>query len=132
VARSAQIRLAQRAGRGIRARARTCGCSRQAARTACMPAEPPALPPPQQRPAPQLGPFKALIDHSLVAEQQAPPKHRHYATHRFPRLVPAYGYQGGSDQVRRDVQAQRQARHETLIPLSHAPGSRVECAFGPS
>jgi transposase len=126
----AKIRLAHRDGLGIRALARKFGCSRQAARKALMHAEPPPFHPPQQRHAPKLGPFKAIIDQILAEDQQAPPKQRHYATHLFQRLVAEYGYQGGYDQVRRYVQAQRQARQETFIPLSHAPGSRVECDFG--
>jgi transposase len=126
----AKIRLAHREGLGIRALARKFGCSRQVVRKALRHAEPPPFAKPSARPAPKLGPFKALIDQILVEDQKAPPKQRHYATQLFQRLVDEHGYQGSYDQVRRYLQAQRQAQHETFIPLAHAPGARVECDFG--
>lgn len=126
----AQIRLAHRDGLGIRALARKFGCSRQVVRKALMHAEPPPFRKPQTRHAPKLGPFKAVIDQILDDDHKAPPKQRHYATHIHQRLVQEYGYQGGYDQVRRYVQARRHRGRETFIPLSHAPGSRVECDFG--
>jgi transposase len=126
----AQIRLAHRDGLGIRALARKFGCSRQFVRKALIHAEPPPFRKPQTRHAPKLGPFRAIIDQILDDDLKAPPKQRHYATHIHQRLVQEYGYQGGYDQVRRYVQAQRKNGQETFIPLSHAPGSRVECDFG--
>ena len=126
----AQIRLAHRDGLGIRALARQFGCSRQSVRKALMHAEPPSFRTPPKRHAPKLGPFQAIIDQILDDDRKAPPKQRHYATHIHQRLVQEYGYQGGYDQVRRYVQARRQSGPETFIPLSHAPGSRVECDFG--
>jgi transposase len=126
----AKIRLAHRDGLGIRALARKFGCSRQAVRKALQHAQPPPFRQPQPRHAPKLGSFRSIIDQILADDEKAPPKQRHYATHLFQRLVEEYGYQGSYDQVRRYVQAQRQAKVETFIPLSHAPGSRVECDFG--
>jgi transposase len=126
----AQIRLAHRDGLGIRALARKFCCSRQAVRKALMHAEPPPFQRPQQRHAPKLGPFKSIIDQILADDDKAPPKQRHYATQLHQRLVQEYGYPGGYDQVRRYVQAYRRAQQETFIPLSHAPGARVECDFG--
>jgi transposase len=126
----AQIRLAHRDGLGIRALARQFGCSRQSVRKALMHAEPPPFRKPPKRHAPKLGPFQAIIDQILDDDHKAPSKQRHYATHIHQRLVQEYGYPGGYDQVRRYVQARQQSGQETFIPLSHAPGSRVECDFG--
>ena len=126
----AKIRLAHRDGLGIRALARKFRCSRQVVRKALTNAEPPGYQQAQARPAPKLDPFKPIIDQILRDDEQAPPKQRHYATQIFERLVNEHGYQGSYHPVRRYVRLQREAKRETFVPLSHTPGSRIECDFG--
>ena len=80
--------------------------------------------------APMLGPFHAVIDGILEADEQAPPKQRHTAMQIFRRLQKEQDYKGGYDQVRRYVGRTRLDHRETFIPLSHDPGQRLEADFG--
>ena len=48
----------------------------------------------------------------------------------YRRLVAEHAYRGGYDQVRRHIGRQRRDRRQTLIPLRHEPGERIECDFG--
>ena len=84
------------------------------------------------RPAacPKLGPFVAAIDAVLAADESAPPKQRHTAMQRYRRLVGEHQYRGGYDPVRCYVNRHRRRRRETLVPLDHSPGERIECDFG--
>lgn len=79
---------------------------------------------------PKLGAFVARIDAVLFADESAPPKQRHTAMQLYRRLVNEDGYRGKYDQVRRYVKQHRRDRRETLVPLDHAPGERIECDFG--
>lgn len=86
----------------------------------------------RQRPAlfPKLGLFLAVIDVILLADESAPVKQRHTCMQLYRRLVADHGYRGKYDQVRRYVNKHRRCRRETLIPLDHSPGERMECDFG--
>lgn len=126
----AGIRLAHRDGLGIRALARKFRCSRQSVRKALMHAEPPPFQHADARASPKLDAFKAIIDQILLEDTKAPRKQRHYSTQIFERLVAEHGYAGSYHTVRRYVRLQRQSARETFIPLTHQPGSRVECDFG--
>jgi len=81
-------------------------------------------------PHPKLGGFMARIDAILLSDESAPPKQRHTAMQLYRRLVNEDGYRGKYDQVRRYVKKQTRDRRETLVPLDHAPGERIECDFG--
>ena len=70
------------------------------------------------------------IDAILTADEQAPRKQRHTATHLFRRLRDEEQYVGGYDQVRRYVAAKRGRQRETFLPLSYEPGQRAESDFG--
>lgn len=83
--------------------------------------------PPQH---PKLGAFIARIDAILLADESAPPKQRHTAMQLFRRLVSDDGYRGKYDQVRRYVKKHARDRRQTLVPLDHSPGERIECDFG--
>ena len=85
---------------------------------------------PQDRPAPRLGPYKALIEQILAEDQQAPRKQQHTAAKLYRRLRDEHGYAGGYDQVRRYVGRLGRAQRETFIPLTHPPGRRLEADFG--
>jgi transposase len=79
---------------------------------------------------PKLGPFIGRIEAILAEDESAPPKQRHTAMQLYRRLVSEDGYRGKYDQVRRYVKKQRRERRETLVPLNHAAGERIECDFG--
>jgi hypothetical protein len=61
-------------GLSIRALAKRHGVHRRAVRQALQSPVPPAKRPPVSRPAPKLGPFRALIDEWREADLQAPRK----------------------------------------------------------
>ncbi|HZZ77622.1 MAG TPA: IS21 family transposase [Gemmataceae bacterium] len=112
------IRRAHRDGMSIREIARTFHHSRKKIRQILAEAEP------------RLGAFHGVIDAILADDETAPPKQRHTASQVFRRLRDEHGYRGGYDQVRRYVGQHRRDRRETLIPLAHDPGQRLEADFG--
>jgi len=125
-----RIRIAHRDGMSIRQIARRYGHSRRKIRQVLLESEPRPYTLRQGRPAPRLGPYKALIDQILADDEQAPRKQRHTAAKLYRRLRDEQGYLGGYDQVRRYVAKQRRDRRETFIPLTHPPGRRLEADFG--
>jgi transposase len=126
----AKIRIAHRDGLSIRKIARTFGHSRRKVRQILANPQPTPYSRSKPPPAPVLGPFHAVIDAILTADEDAPPKQRHTAMQVFRRLRDEYHYAGGYDQVRRYVGQQRREHRETFIPLAHEPGQRLECDFG--
>jgi transposase len=126
----AKIRLAHRDGMSIRDIARTFHHSRYKVRQILSHAEPRPYTRTQPPPAPVLGPFHAVIDALLAADEQAPPKQRHTAMQLYRRLRDEYAYHGGYAQVRRYIARHRKDHRETFIPLAHDPGQRLECDFG--
>jgi len=125
-----QIRRAHRDGMSIRAIARTFHHSRHKVRRVLDCPEPSPYTRRKARPAPQLDPFKPIIDAILKADETAPLKQRHTAAQVFRRLQSEHAYPGGYDQVRRYLGQQRRDRRETFIPLAHQAGQRLECDFG--
>jgi transposase len=79
---------------------------------------------------PKLGSFVALIDAILLGDESEPLKQRHTSMQLYRRLVAEHEYRGKYDQVRRYVNKHRRDRRQTLIPLDHSPGERIECDFG--
>lgn len=125
-----KIRRAHRDGMSIRDIARTFHHSRRKIRAILAQPQPKPYTRRQLPPAPVLGPFHALIDAILLADEQAPRKQRHTAMQVFRRLQAEHGYTGGYDQVRRYVGQKRRDHRETFIPLAHEPGQRLEADFG--
>ena len=125
-----KIRIAYRDGMSIREIARRFHHSRQKVRQVLEESEPRPYTVPVDRPAPRLGPFKAVIDAILADDEQAPRKQRHTAAKLYRRLREEEGYVGGYDQVRRYVARHRRDHRETFIPLTHPPGRRLEGDFG--
>ena len=125
-----KIRIAHRDGMSIRQIARRFHHSRRKVRQVLEESEPRPYTLPQDRPAPQLGPYKALIEQILAEDQQAPRKQQHTAAKLYRRLRDEHGYPGGYDQVRRYVGQLGRAQRETFIPLTHPPGRRLEADFG--
>src|SRR5262245_64509077 len=126
----AAIRRAHRDGLSIRQIARQLGVGRDTVRKALSNPEPKPYTLSRPRPAPTFGPFRAVVDAILAADETAPRKQRHTASQIFRRLRAEYGYAGGYDQVRRYLKQRRRERRETFIPLGHPPGHRAEADFG--
>src|SRR5581483_2458737 len=95
----AKIRCAKRDGLSIRAIARELGHSRRSVRKALQHAEPRPYCRRQPYAAPKLGPFFAVVDAIVAADESAPRKQRHTAMQIFRRLRAEHGYTGGYDQV---------------------------------
>ncbi len=125
-----KIRIAHRDGMSIRQIARRFHHSRRKVRQVLEESEPRPYTLPPERPAPQLGPYKAVIEQILAQDQQAPRKQQHTAAKLYRRLRDEHGYRGGYDQVRRYVGKLGRVQRETFIPLTHPPGRRLEADFG--
>jgi len=130
VDRYAAIRQLRREGLTLRQIARQLGHSPKTILKALNHPEPPAYARSTPRSAPTFGPFRAVVDAILAADESAPRKQRHTASQIFRRLVSERGYAGGYDQVRRHLKDRRLSRRETFVPLDHPPGHRCEADFG--
>jgi transposase len=80
-----------REGLSIRALAERHGVHRRAVRAALLSPVPAAKRAPVGRPAPKLGPYRALIDEWLEADRDAPREQRHTAKRIHRRLVEEHG-----------------------------------------
>jgi transposase len=114
----------------IREIARTFHHSRRKIRQVLTDSEPRPYTRTNDRPAPVLGPFHAVIDQILTDDEAAPPKQRHTAAQVFRRLRDGHNYAGGYAQVQRYLRRHRVQHQETFIPLGHLPGRRLEADFG--
>jgi len=113
--------------------ARKHGVHRRTVKQALASSTPPPRKPPAGRPAPKLGPHRALIDGWLEADKQAPPKQRHTAERIHQRLTSEHGLQVSARQVRRHVAARRRALGlgpEGSVPQAHDPGAEAEVDWG--
>jgi transposase len=86
---------------------------------------------PEGRPAPALGPYRAIIDGWLEADRDpgTPCKQRHTAARVYRRLVEEYGARVSERQVRRYVhQRQRELGlvGEVFVPQLRSPGAEAE------
>jgi transposase len=124
------IRRARRDGMSIRKIARTFHHTRRKIRQVLSESEPRSYTRTNDRPAPVLGPFHAVIDQILTDDEAAPPKQRHTAAQVFRRLRDEHNYAGGYAQVQRYLRRHRVRHQETFIPLGHLPGRRLEADFG--
>jgi transposase len=123
-----------REGLSIRALAARHGVHRRAVRQALASPLPPAKRPPSHRPAPKLGPYRALIDGWLEADREAPRKQRHTAKRIWRRLVDEYGADVAETTVREYVRNQKRRMGwpvgEVHVPQVHAPGAGGEVDWG--
>jgi transposase len=124
------IRRARRDGMSIRQIARTFHHTRRKIRQVLAESEPNPYTRTNDRPAPVLGPFHAVVDQILADDQHAPPKQRHTAMQVFRRLRDEHAYPGCYGQVQRYLRRNRIRHQETFIPLGHLPGRRLEADFG--
>ncbi len=124
------IRRARRDGKSIREIARTFHHTRRKIRQVLTESEPRPYTRTNDRPAPVLGPFHAVVDQILIDDEAAPPKQRHTAAQVYRRLRDEHNYAGGYAQVQRYLRRHRVQHQETFIPLGHLPGRRLEADFG--
>jgi len=120
-------------GLSIRALAERHGVHRRAVRQALACAVPPPKRRPEGRPAPALGPYRALIDEWLTADREAPRKQRHTARRIWQRLVAEHGAEVAEVTVRQHVRARRRAiglAGEAYVPQIHHPGAEAEVDWG--
>jgi transposase len=121
-------------GLSIRALAERHGVHRRTVRQALAAALPPPRKQPDGRPAPKLGPHRALIDSWLAADREAPRKQRHTARRVWERLVDEQGAEVSERQVRRYVRARRRELGEPVdevyVPQVHEPGIEAEVDWG--
>ena len=117
----------------MRALAERHGVHRRAVRQALASPLPPQRKRPQGRPAPKLGPYRALIDQWLVADREAPRKQRHTARRVWQRLVEEQGAEVAEVTVRKYVRRRRCELGESggaFVPQLHLPGDEAEADWG--
>lgn len=121
-----------REGLSIRELARRHGVHRRAVRQALESAVPPPKRSPRSRPAPRLGPYRAIIDEWLEADREVPRKQRHTARRIHQRLVAEHGAEVSERQVDRHVAAWRReiGEVEAFVPLVSDPGAEAEVDWG--
>jgi transposase len=97
-----------------------------------------AIPPPRKvsppRPAPALGPYRAIIEAWVESDRTAPRKQRHTGRRVWERLVEEYGAEIGESTVRRYVAEVRRRQDKPLVevavPQHHPLGREAEVDFG--
>jgi transposase len=123
-----------REGLSIRGLAVRHGVHRRAVRQALASSVPPVKRAPVGRPAPKLGPYRAVIDGWLQADRAAPRKQRHTARRIYQRLVDEQGADVAETTVRQYVRARKRALGlavgEVFVPQVHAPGIEAEVDWG--
>jgi transposase len=95
---------------------------------------PPVKRAPVGRPAPKLGPYRAVIDGWLLADRDAPRKQRHTARRIHRRLVDEHGADVAEVTVRQYVRARKRELGwpvcEVFVPQVHAAGMGAEVDWG--
>jgi transposase len=122
-----------REGLSIRALAERYRVHRRTVRQALESPLPPARKKPEDRPAPALGEYRALIDEWLEADRRAPRKQRHTARRVWRRLVDEHGARVAERTVREYVAARRRELGEpgrVFVPQIHQAGMEAEVDWG--
>jgi transposase len=120
-------------GLSIHALAKRHGVHRRAVRQALDSATPPPKRSPQSRPAPSIGPFKAIIDQWLIDDQDAPPKQRHTAQRIAQRIEAEFGTAIPERTVRHHVHKRRRElslKTDGFVPQAHPPGLEAQVDWG--
>jgi transposase len=130
-----QIRRdSDREGLSIRGLAARHGVHRRTVKQALLSPVPPVKRSPVGRPAPKLGPYRAVIDGWLLADRDAPRKQRHTAKRIHQRLVDEHVADVAETTVRQYVRARKRAMGwpvaEVFVPQVHAPGVEGEVDWG--
>jgi transposase len=123
-----------REGLSIRELARRHGVHRRAVRQALASPVPPPKRKPGSRPAPKLGPYRAIIDGWLEGDREAPRKQRHTARRIWRRLLDEHGAEVSETTVRDYVRARKRdlglTVGEVFVPQAHEPGAEAEVDWG--
>jgi transposase len=122
-----------REGLSIRALSARHGVHRRTVRQALASPLPPPRKRPEGRPAPVLGPYRALIDEWLEADRVAPRKQCHTARRIWRRLVDERGAMVAERTVREYVAARRRELGEpgeVFVPQVHLAGAEAEVDWG--
>jgi transposase len=120
-------------GLSVRALAEKYRVHRRTVRQALESAVPPARKRAAGRPAPALGPYRALIDSWIEADRRAPRKQRHTARRMWRRLVDEHGAVVAERTVREYVAARRRELGEpgeVFVPQVHQAGMEAEVDWG--
>jgi len=84
-----------------------------------------------ERPAPVLGPYKALLQAWVEEDAEKPKKQRRTAVRMYDLLVAEHGFKGGKSTVRVYVgKLRKKQRTKVYIPLSYEPGETMQVDFG--
>ena len=84
-----------------------------------------------ERPAPVLGPYKALLQAWVEEDAQKPKKQRRTAARMYDLLVAEHGFTGGKSTVRVFVgKLRKKQRTKVYVPLSYEPGETMQVDFG--
>src|SRR5206468_2342479 len=124
----------ERGDLSIRELARRHGVHRRAVRQAPASPLPPPRKSPERRPAPKLGPYRALIEEWLRADREAPRKQRHTAKRIWERLVSEQGADVAETTVREYVRRRRRELgdpvDDVFVPQVYEPGVEAEVDWG--
>jgi len=84
-----------------------------------------------ERPAPVLGPYKALLQAWVAEDEEKPKKQRRTAARMYELLVAEHGYTGAKPTVRGYVgKLRKQVRKKVYVPLSYEAGETMQVDFG--
>jgi transposase len=123
-----------REGLSLRALAVRHGVHRRTVKQALASPMPPTKRAPVGRPAPKLGPYRAVIDSWLEADREAPRKQRHTARRIWRRLVDEHGADVAESTVGQYVCGRKRAMGfavgEVFVSRVHAPGVEAEVDWG--
>lgn len=82
------------------------------------------------RPAPALGPFRALIEEWVAEDDRAPVRQRHTAKRIYDRLRSEYGFGGAESTVRDYVHRIRASQPKVFLPLAYELGQTAQSDWG--
>lgn len=82
------------------------------------------------RPAPVLGPFRAIIERWVAEDDRAPVKQRHTAKRIYDRLRAKYGFSGAESTVREYVHWIRASQPKAFVPLAYELGQTGQSDWG--
>ena len=86
----------------------------------------------EPRTAPVFGPFRALVDAIVAADETAPRKQRHTASQIYRRLVAEYGYTGSYGPIQRYLKERRLTAGTRSSPSTTGPAIGAKPTSGTS